>query len=84
MAIPSFKRIAQRENIYGLLYHATAGGAGFVTFDKQTKKHHPGPGQLPDPIGVVNFYKYSVVINGVPDKRFQTSKTVSPMPVYPG
>lgn len=25
-----------------------------------------------DPKGIVNFYKYSVVINGVPDKRFQT------------
>jgi len=43
-----------------------------VTFDKQTKNTIRAQANYQDPTGVVNFYKYSVVINGVPDKRFQT------------
>src|SRR5882724_3671266 len=41
-----------------------------VTFDKQTKNTIRAQANYLDPTGVVNFYKYSVVINGIPDKRF--------------
>jgi hypothetical protein len=43
-----------------------------VTFDNQTKNTIRAVANYQDPIGVVNFYKYSLVINGVFDPRFQT------------
>lgn len=43
-----------------------------VTFDTSNNKQILAIANYQDPAGVVNFYKYSTVINGVPDKRFQT------------
>jgi hypothetical protein len=43
-----------------------------VTFDNQTKNTIRAVANYQDPKGVVNFYKYNLVINGVFDKRFQT------------
>jgi hypothetical protein len=42
-----------------------------VTFDNTTKNTIRAQANYQDPKGVVNFYKYSLVINGVFDKRFQ-------------
>ena len=43
-----------------------------VNFDNATKNTIRAEANYQDPKGVVNFYKYSLVINGVFDKRFQT------------
>src|SRR5258708_1230658 len=42
-----------------------------VTFDYQQKNTIRAQANYQDPKGIVNFYKYSLVINGVVDKRFQ-------------
>jgi hypothetical protein len=42
-----------------------------VTFDTSNNKQIRAIANYQDPVGIVNFYKYSTVINGVPDKRFQ-------------
>jgi Domain of unknown function (DUF4249) len=43
-----------------------------VTFDTSNYKQIRAVANFQDPAGIVNFYKYSTVINGVLDKRFQT------------
>jgi hypothetical protein len=43
-----------------------------VSFDYQTKNTIRAQANYQDPKGIVNFYKYSLVINGVFDPRFQT------------
>jgi hypothetical protein len=42
-----------------------------ITFDNSTKNTIRAQANYQDPKGIVNFYKYSLVINGVFDKRFQ-------------
>lgn len=43
-----------------------------VTFDTSNSKQIRPQANYQDPVGIVNFYKYSMVINGVRDNRFQT------------
>ncbi len=43
-----------------------------VTFDNTTKNTIRAQANYQDPRGVANFYKYSLIINGVSDPRFQT------------
>lgn len=43
-----------------------------ITFNNQTKNTIRAQANYQDPKGIVNFYKYSLVLNGVPDPRFQT------------
>jgi hypothetical protein len=43
-----------------------------VTFDTSNNKQIRAVANYQDPAGIVNYYKYSTVINGVLDKRFQT------------
>lgn len=43
-----------------------------VTFDTSDNKQIRAIANYQDPAGIVNYYKYSTVINGVLDKRFQT------------
>lgn len=43
-----------------------------VNFDTSDNKQIRAVANYQDPAGIVNYYKYSTVINGVPDNRFQT------------
>ena len=43
-----------------------------VTFDVSDTTQIRAVANYQDPVGIVNFYKYSLIINGVRDQRFQT------------
>lgn len=43
-----------------------------VSFDVSDTKRIRPQANYQDPKGVINFYKYALVINGIPDARFQT------------
>jgi hypothetical protein len=43
-----------------------------VSFDASDNKQIRAQANYPDPVGIVNHYKYSLNINGVRDQRFQT------------
>jgi hypothetical protein len=43
-----------------------------LSFDTADSKQLRAQANYKDPVGIANFYKYSLVINGRPDLRFQT------------